>query len=313
MRPLVRKSLIVFFIASVFVLSQTYSIVDKVLGQTNLIEEDDKFTIFAGNLYELAIPKNQGPSAFFDFGSFGQIELKFNYISEYESSSVFMNSLNNLYGKGYSLEHIDWDMLGTSDAYKSSVNFSKANLDRNASLDLSLSIFNQNSTVNSYNIESLSQSFIEFNLTNWDFSAGSRGIAINIQTLLTDSDDYARLGPYMDFNSGYYFVKIIRGDCAFNIKFKPQVIIKTQSGVEEFYESMFFANYNIAAQETKPADFWISVPFRYDISQIIFSFLCFCEITTENGGFEWFSLSVIVLSAICTISIIKKRRKENLR
>ena len=310
MKPIIRKSLIIIFIASIFAFSQTYSLVDKVLGQTNLIEEDDKFTIFAGNLYELAIPKDHGPSAFFDFESFGQIKLKFNYISEYESSSVFMNSLNNLYGKGYSLEHIDWDLIGTSDAYKSSVNFSKVNLDRNASLDLSLTIFNQNSSVNSYDIEDLSQSFIELNITNWDFSAGSRGIAINIQTLLLDSEDYVRLGPYMDFDSGYYFVKIISGDYVFNIKFKPQVIIKTHSGVEELYESMFFANYNIAAQESKPADFWVSVPFRYDISQIIFSFLVFCEITTEQGGFDWVSLSLITLSAICTLIIFKKTRKE---
>lgn len=310
MQSKIRKSLIIFFIISIFAFSQTYSFVEKVLGQTNLIEEDDEFTIFAGNIYDLVIPKNQGPSVFFNFDSFGQIKLKFNYISEYESSSVFMNSLNNLFGKGYSLEHIDWDILGTSDAYKSSVNFSKINLNRNASLDLSLTIFNQNSTVNSYNVEALRQAFIELNLTNWDFTEGSRGFALNIQTLLVDSEDYVRLGPYMDFDSGYYFVKIISGDYIFMIKFKPQVIVKTQYGVEEFYESMFFANYNIAAQETEPADFWISVPYRNDITQIIFSFLCFYEITTKHGGFDWFSLSLITLSAICTIIIFKKMRKE---
>ncbi len=310
MRPRISRYLIFLFITSILFFSQTFSYVEKVLGQTNLIEEDEKFTIFAGNLYDLVIPKKQGPSAFFNFDSFGQIKLKFNYISEYESSNVFMNSINNLYGKGYSLEHIDWDILGTSDAYKSSVNFSKANLDRNASLHLSFTVFNQNSTVNFYDIESLSQSFIELNLTNWDFSPGSRGIALNIQTQLMDSKDYVRLGPYMDFENGYYLVKIISGEYIFKIKFTPQIIIKTQSGVEEFYESMFFANYNIGALESKPADFWISVPYRTGISQIIFSFLCFYEITTNQGGFDWFNLSLIILSTICTIIIFRKRRKE---
>ena len=309
MKSKTRNSIIVFLLTSIIVFTQTYSICEKVIGQTNLVEEENEFKIFAGNFFELIVPKGEGPTAIFSYDTIGDIILKFNYISEYESNSVFMNSLNSLSGKGYSLDQLDWNTVGTSDAYKSSVNFSKVNLDRNASIDLSFTVYNQNSTVNFYDVEHLSQSFMELNLSDWDYTPNSRGIALNIETYLSNSNNYIRRGPYMNFETSYYYVEIISGDYTFKIQFKPHVLIKNHYGVEDFYESNYFAPYNPSADVTEPADFWISVPYRYDITNIVFSFLCYCETTTEEAGIEWFSLSFIALSGFCTIFILKRRRE----
>ena len=307
MKQHLKKPLIIVLLTSIIIYTQLYSCVETVLAQANLIEEEDKFKIYAGNFYELEIPKNEGPTAKFCFGHLGEITLKFKYISEYESSSVFMNSLNNLDHKGYSLDHIDWSMVGSSDVSSSWVNFSKNALDRNASLDLSLTVFNQNTTVNLYEIKSLEQAFIEVNLTNWQYSPSADGIALNIETYLSSSSEYIRQGPYLNVKNSFYEVTIRNNKRIFTLTFKPHILIKTHYGIEDVYESMFFANYASSAEvESEPADFWISVPYRYDIVQTVFSFVCYCEDLTENGGINWVNLSFIMLSGISTIAIIKK-------
>ena len=47
------------------------------------MEEEDQFIIYAGNEYNVVVPKDTGPEMTFDAENFGKITLKIDYISEY--------------------------------------------------------------------------------------------------------------------------------------------------------------------------------------------------------------------------------------
>ncbi|MFW9924175.1 MAG: hypothetical protein ACFFDW_12900 [Candidatus Thorarchaeota archaeon] len=275
------------------------------ISQANLVEEQNHYKIFSGNFFELTILKTERPNVKFDVDHFGSANFDFNYISEYYSSSVFMNSLSNLDGKGYSFSYLDWNTLGFSDNNFTTVNFNRNNLDRNSSIDVTYTIFNKETEIYDYTIKPLEQLFISLNISNWQYTYGTRGIALNIIASFTSSENYYRLGPYIDFITDSDYVKIISNENEFQVEFKPQINVKTKAGIWEKYEAMVFANYNIKSEEAKPADFWISVPYRYDISQLIFTFVCSFEINhTENTSLN--AISIVIFSF--SIMVIVYRR-----
>lgn len=283
-------------------LSLTFYSPFTTISQANLVEEQNYYKIFSGNFFELTILKSERPNVKFDINNIGSVNFDFNYISEYDSSSVFMNSLNNLHGKGYSFSYIDWDTLGYSDNNNTLVNFSRNNLDTNSTIQATYTIFNKETEIYDYTVNPFDQLFVELNVTNWQYTYGIRGIAINIITSFSSSQDYYRLGPYIDFNAESNYVKIITNENEFQVEFKPKIYIKTIDGKLEKYEAMIFANYNILAEEAEPADFWISVPYRSDIKQLIFTFVCSFKINnTENTAADSFSIIIFSFSLMLLV------------
>ena len=131
-------------------------------AQANLVEESDRFLIYSGNYFNIALPKDEGPGATFDINNFGEINMDFNYVSEYESTSVFMNSLSNLNGRGYSLDSIDWTKIGSAETTKTYVNYTRTHLNCNASISASFNVFNQPRNISGFEITPFSEVFIEF-------------------------------------------------------------------------------------------------------------------------------------------------------
>ncbi|HUU77221.1 MAG TPA: hypothetical protein VMX55_02670 [candidate division Zixibacteria bacterium] len=306
-----KKTLSNLVLLAILFYSQLFSISTDVYSQTNLIEEEDHFKVFSGNFYDITIPKGRAPEAYIALSRISEIFLKFNYLSEYQSPGLYMNSLGNLFGKGYNFDYLDWDMVGISNTEKTCVNFTKSNLDRNSSLDLSLTIFNQNTTINNYDVTALKEIFIQVNLTNWMFSDLSRGLALNIFSSLSESEEFTRQGPYTDFPTSTNYVQIYTEKYDFIIKFKTEILIKNILGFYENYEIGIFANYNAVIEEPDPADFWISIPKRTDISQIILSFLCYNDFEeTGNGNSASFLILFFSLSsfALVTKVILNKRK-----
>lgn len=306
------KSLIMYSILSFLVLSAIFIIPLQIKAQANLVEESDRFVIYSSNYFELNIPKDEGPTAFFDINGFGKIGFDFNYLSEYESSSLFMNSVSSLYGKGYSLNDMEWTSVGTAETKKTYVNFTRTYLDSNTSIQVSYNIFNQPTNISDYEIPALEQAFVEFRIKDWDFSSGAKGIALNLLTFQEDSDDYTRFGPYLDIPTLSYVVQITSNSgCEFFIKFQPVIEIITDSGPDE-QESMFFANYNVAARDSEPADIWISVPKRSDIKEIVLNFLCYYTIApTTNTTIDSvvsFTLAFITITLIVNVVRLKRRK-----
>ncbi len=274
--------------------------ITNVSSQTNLIEEDDHYKIFAGNYYNLIIPKNAGPMVLFDIPNLGQIKVMLSYISEYFSPTPYLSSLDYLDGKGYSLGNLNWDLIGLSDAEKTYVNFTKTNLDRNTSIDLSYIVFNDNLTYNGYDIQGLKNTYFEMKLNDWIFSEDTKGIAFNIKSSFESTFEYNRYGPFHVSNKDQYIAKLLRESSEFELLINSVITLVTTEGYEVHTETTFFANYNIAAQGAKPLDMWISVPYRANIKQIKFNFLCGYKIeSTESisiASFVIFSSTLVVLT-----------------
>lgn len=306
-----QKTLYGIIIGGILFFSQLFSLSSFSYGQANIIEEEDHYKIYVGNYYDITVPKFTAPKAYLTLGRLGEIFLKFNYISEYLSPGVFMNSLNNLYGKGYDFNHLNWEMVGFSDIDKTCINYTKINLDRNASINLSMMIFNQNTTINNYEVCALSEIFVQINITNWFFSDLARGLALNIITGLEQSTNYFRRGPYTNFETSTNYVQILTNKYNFHIEFKTQILIITDSQQIETYETVVFANYNIGVNESEPADFWISVPKRLDISQMILSFKCYYDFEGETGTNDIsFFIILVALSGFALITNVIYRKKE---
>ncbi|NHJ04706.1 MAG: hypothetical protein EAX90_07780 [Candidatus Heimdallarchaeota archaeon] len=307
----IRKKFSKLVLVIILFYSQLFSISYDIFGQANLIEEEDHFKVYSGNFYDITIPKGGAPEAYITLGRLGEILLKFSYLSEYQSSGLFINSISNLFGKGYNFDYLDWAMIGISDTDKTCVNFTKNNLDRNSSFDLSMTIFNQNTTINNYEVAALKEIFVQVNLTNWMFSDLARGIGLNVFSSLSESEDYTRQGPYTYFPTSTNYVRIFTDKYDFIIKFKTEILIKTITGEFENYEIGIFANYNAVIEETNPADFWISIPERSDISQIILSFICYYDFEdTENGNSVSFVVLFISLSSFALVTKVIFNKRE---
>ncbi|MHA1124654.1 MAG: hypothetical protein ACTSO7_16415 [Candidatus Heimdallarchaeota archaeon] len=307
-----RKSLILYFIFCLLLFTNIFLEPLQIKAQANLVEENDRFIIYSGNNFDLIIPKEEGPSALFDINGFGEISYDINYLSEYQSTSIFMNSLNNLFGKGYSLSDMEWSSVGSAETSKTYVNFTRSYLDSNTTISTSFNIFNQAKNISGYEIEALTQAYVEFRIKDWEYTPDAKGLAINLITFQKDSDDYTRFGPYLEIDTLTYVAKIISSSGSeFFIKFKPYLTVITDSGIEE-YESMFFANYNVAAYDSKPADFWISIPARQDIKEIIFSFFCYYTIgqTSSTAIEPIISFTLALVSITIIVNVVKIRRRK---
>lgn len=284
----------------------------NVSSQANLVEEEDQFIIYAGNEYNVVVPKEKGPEMIFDSKNFGKITLKINYISEYTSPTQYLNSLNHLSGKGYSLDKLTWDSIGSSDMNKTCVNLTRTHLDKNTTLDFSLSVFNQNRTIRDIDVQALSNAFLEFQVHNWSYTPESRGLALNLQAYMEQNEDYLRLGPFVDIVMDEYAARILLDNYYFEVRLKTEIVMIKSTGEEIKYTVFFFAQYNLAEEVSEPADFWISVPYVSDVNQIIFSFICSIGIgQTNQSSLASYGLFVFGISSIVVIiRFFGRRRRE---
>ncbi|NHJ86672.1 MAG: hypothetical protein FK734_14505 [Asgard group archaeon] len=283
-----------------------------VSSQSNIIEEENLYKIFASNLYDIAVQKSKGPDLEFQFTEMANINFELNYVSEYVSSTIFLNSLSSLTGKGYYFNLLDWDSIGESYSEKTSVNHTKLFLDHNTSIISSVTVFNYDLNLNNYEIKAIQNTYIEMTVRNWTFTPGSRGLALNVLAYEDDSEDYVRLGPYFNFTKDRYEMKIKKAEIEFLTIIHPKVKIITDTQKELNYETNAFANYNVGIEENAPADFWISVPYSGDFSEITFTFLCsYTLISTNNSSLKsvWIVISSLFITNMLARSIIIGRRK----
>lgn len=286
----------------------------NVSSQANLVEEEDQFIIYAGNEFNVVVPKNTGPEMIFNAENFGEITLKIDYISEYTSPTQYLNSLNHLSGKGYSLDKLAWNSIGSSNINKTCVNLTRTHLDKNTTLDFSLSVFNQNRTIRDTDVKAISNAYLEFQVHNWSYSPESRGLALNLQAYMEDNEDFLRLGPFVDIATYEYAARILLDNYKFEVRLKSEIIMIKTTGEEIRHTVFFFAQYNIAEKISEPADFWISVPYITDVNQIIFSFICSIGIDqTSQSSMASFGLFVFGISSIVVIIRVfsRRRRKSN--
>jgi hypothetical protein len=303
--------LIVFFL---ILLSPFRINPNTVSAQANLVEEENQYIIYAGNEYTAIIPKNKGPEMSFSAQNFGDVILKINYISEYTSPTQYLNSLNHLSGKGYSLDKLIWDSIGFSDMNKTSVNLSRTFLDKNTTLDFSFNIFNQNHTINDLYVEAISNPYLELNVHNWSYTPGSRGLALNLQAFIEDNNDYLRLGPFVDIINDDYAAQVSLDNYKFEVRLNSEITMIKLSGEEVVYTTMFFANYAVAQPVNEPADFWISIPQITDVNQIIFSFVCSIGMEqtspVTNGSYGLFIFGLTSIAVLIRF-FSKKRSVRN--
>jgi len=299
------------FIFLLFVVSP-YNIITNTSAQANLVEEENRYIIYGGNEYTTIIPKSKGPEMIFSTENFGDVTFKINYVSEFTSPTQYLNSLNHLSGKGYSLAKLEWESIGFSDINKTSVNFTRLFLDKNTSLDFSFNVFHTNKTIRDLYIDAISNPFLELCINNWSYTPESRGLAINLLAYIENNDNYLRKGPFVDIINDEYGAKILLENYEFEVRLKSEVTLVKLSGEEIVYTTMFFANYNVAQLVNEPADFWISIPQVADVNQIIFSFICSIgKEETSLGSAGTFGTFVIALTGIIVVIrvSIKKRRK----
>ncbi len=283
----------------------------NVSSQANLVEEEDQFIIYAGNEYNVIVPKERGPKMIFNAENFGEITLKINYISEYTSPTQYLNSLNHLSGKGYSLDKLNWDSIGSSDMNKTCVNLTRTHLDKNTTLDFSLSVFSQNRTIRDIDVLALSNTYLEFQVHNWSYTPETRGLALNLQSYMEQNEDYLRQGPFVDIATKEYGARILLDSYYFELRLKSEIVMIKSTGEEIKYTVFFFAQYNVAEEVSEPADFWISVPYVSDVNQIIFSFICSIGISqTNQSSIASFGLFVFGISSIVVIIRSFNRRRE---
>jgi len=283
-------------------------------SQANLVEEEDRFIIYAGNEYKIVVPKETGPEMIFEAENFGEVTLKIKYISEYTSPTQYLNSLNHLSGKGYSLDKLTWNSIGASDINKTYVNLTRTHLEKNTTIDFSLNVFHQNRTIRDVDIKAISNTYLEMKVHNWSYTPETRGLALNLQAYMEKNENYLRLGPFVDIKTDEYAAKILLDNYEFEVRLKSEIVMIKTSGEEITYTVFFFAQYNAAEKVSEPADFWISVPYVTDVNQIIFSFICSIGMGQTNlGSISSFGLFVFGISAVVVIIrfFVRKRRKYN--
>lgn len=286
----------------------------NVSSLANLVEEEDRYIIYAGNEYNVVVPKEKGPEMIFEAENFGKITLKIDYISEYTSPTQYLNSLNHLSGKGYSLDKLSWNSIGSSDINKTSVNLTRTHLDKNTTLNFSLNVFNQNQTIRDIDVKAVSNTYLELQVHNWSHTPESRGLALNLLAYMENNEDFQRLGPFVDIATEQYAARILLNNYEFEIRLNSEITMIKSTGEEIKYTVFFFAQYNVAEKVSEPADFWISVPYVSDINQIIFSFICSIGIgQTNQSSISSFGLFVFGISSIVVIIrfFVRKRRKYN--
>lgn len=286
----------------------------NVSSLANLVEEEDRYIIYAGNEYKVVVPKEKGPEMIFEAENFGEITLKIDYISEYTSPTQYLNSLNHLSGKGYSLDKLSWNSIGSSDINKTSVNLTRTHLDKNTTLNFSLNVFNQNQTIRDIDVKAVSNTYLELQVHNWSHTPESRGLALNLLAYMENNEDFQRLGPFVDIATEQYAARILLNNYEFEIRLNSEITMIKSTGEEIKYTVFFFAQYNVAEKVSEPADFWISVPYVSDINQIIFSFICSIGIgQTNQSSISSFGLFVFGISSIVVIIrfFVRKRRKYN--
>ena len=286
----------------------------NVSSLANLVEEENRYIIYAGNEYKVVVPKEKGPEMIFEAENFGEITLKIDYISEYTSPTQYLNSLNHLSGKGYSLDKLSWNSIGSSDINKTSVNLTRTHLDKNTTLNFSLNVFNQNQTIRDIDVKAVSNTYLELQVHNWSHTPESRGLALNLLAYMENNEDFQRLGPFVDIATEQYAARILLNNYEFEIRLNSEITMIKSTGEEIKYTVFFFAQYNVAEKVSEPADFWISVPYVSDINQIIFSFICSIGIgQTNQSSISSFGLFVFGISSIVVIIrfFVRKRRKYN--
>ena len=286
----------------------------NVSSLANLVEEEDRYIIYAGNEYKVVVPKEKGPEMIFEAENFGEITLKIDYISEYTSPTQYLNSLNHLSGKGYSLDKLSWNSIGSSDINKTSVNLTRTHLDKNTTLNFSLNVFNQDQTIRDIDVKAVSNTYLELQVHNWSHTPESRGLALNLLAYMENNEDFQRLGPFVDIATEQYAARILLNNYEFEIRLNSEITMIKSTGEEIKYTVFFFAQYNVAEKVSEPADFWISVPYVSDINQIIFSFICSIGIgQTNQSSISSFGLFVFGISSIVVIIrfFVRKRRKYN--
>ena len=296
-------------------LSSFFQLFTPVFGQVNLVEEEDLFRIYSGENYNIIIPKNKGPEISFEKTNFGELKLKFSYLSEYFSPSTYLSSMEHLTGKAYNLNYLLWEAFGVSEPTRAYVNMSRGALDHNASLTFSIVSLDTNKSINGYKITPLESTFLELTLTNWTFSAGTNGLAFRIVTFLEEPNYYERLGPFVDIENDQYVVQILGAQYIFELRFNQFLTILTDKQKEESYFSMFFVNYNIATKEHAPADFWVSIPSRGDIRKIILTFVCTIipQQTASTNGFTMIAIIVSLATMLYSKKWLNQRRKRGVR
>ncbi len=287
------------------------NIFPKTTAQANLVEEENRYIVYAGNEYTTVIPKNKGPQMIFSTEDFGDVTLKINYISEYTSPTQYLNSLNHLSGKGYSLEKLEWETIGSSDINKTCVNLTRSYLDRNTSLDFSFNVFHTNQTIRNLYVDSISNPYLELIVYNWSYTPNTRGLAINLQAYIEGNEDYLRQGPFVDILNDEYAARILLDTYVFEVRLKSEITLIKLTGEELTYTTMFFANYNIAQLVNDPADFWISIPQITDVNQVIFSFICSIGKEQTNlskiGSYMIFVFGLTAIIILFRISVRKRR------
>ncbi|MBD3190124.1 MAG: hypothetical protein GF308_05750 [Candidatus Heimdallarchaeota archaeon] len=244
-------------------------------------------------------------------------QISFEYLSEYQSSGVFMSSEENLCGKSYALNQISWEKQADSSITKTYVNLTREGLSNNATLAVSTLVFPQNQMIKNQSISALSEAYLEMTVNNWHFSESVSGLALNLNAREIHSQNYEILGPYFNFTTQRYNLEIINsvGD-VFVFVFKPTFLIVTEQGNTEEIELHPFAEYNIASYNQIPADFWLSLPYQEDSTQIIFGLVCkIIKNPTKTTGMTertFYLLAIIMFIITCYSSkFYKKRLRRN--
>lgn len=293
-------------------LSFILSNVTIVHSLANLVEETDFYKIYSGNYFNLIIPKYTGPEMNFEVEDWGTVKFKFNYLSEYDSPTIYLNSLNYLAGKGYSFDHLDWDMYGLSESERTYVNLTREKLDRNTKIQFSAVVFSTNVTIEDFSITALQTTYIEMKLSNWTYSPEMNGFALNVLSYMVDENNYLRLGPYSLIEEQQFAARIWYKQFSFEFRFPKLLTIITQSDEEEVVFINSFESYNPAEEENEPVDCWISIPKRLDMKYLVLRFVCNFETqVTHSTSFLSNSLTIISLFLIVIpIKIYKKKRRQ---
>jgi hypothetical protein len=291
-----------------------FSNISNASSQANLVEEIYHYKIYSGNYFNLIIPKFIGPEMNFEVSDWGTVKLKFNYLSEYDSPTVYLNSLNYLSGKGYSFDHLEWDTYGLSATDRTYVNLTRDKLDKNTIIEFSTVIFNSNVTIDDLSITALQTTYIEMRIHNWTFSEEANGFALNILSYMEDENNYLRLGPYSLVEEEQFAAKIWYNQRSFEFRFPKLLTIITDTDEEEQMFINSFESYNPAKEDNEPVDCWISIPNRADIKEMVLRFVCnFESIVTHTTSFlaNGYTLISILLIAI-PITIIRKRKRSSI-
>lgn len=297
-------------------LSSQFIILPGSATQANLIENNTQFKIFSGNFFTIIINKNEGPIINFEVDNNRIIQLRYEYLSEYQSTGLFMTSEENLCGKSYALNQINWNKKAASSTSKAFVNLTREGLSDNASIAVSTIVFNQKQIINNQSVSALSEAYIGMSINNWSYTEGVKGLALNLQVYETESQKYEILGPYFNFSTQKYNLKVIDqvGGVSLFV-FKPTISIINKQGEKEEISFLPFANYPVASYIQQPANFWLSFPSIEEIQKIIFEviFKIIKKPTKSTGINEsgFYILAVMIFVIIHYSSFYLKKRKKD--